>query len=434
MTRIDDRLAAPYRAVRPIASPADGPWPGMLTSLPSGERAVLVDADVLGSEWRGWDAAPDGHVLGALDVVRTQGGHEVVLPVCPETLEAFLVRRHASTVPIGAGEAVTVGVSLLRGCAEALVDPDTTGTWWLTEAGRPVIATDASSPPILDGTLALLDVLGQSAPHRGAWADAASALSAVRLSAAELDRAELGLFSIASPVALDMSPAPTRPAGAPIVRVDRDAVIDDEPRGGLMSTLARHVDADLADLVSRATTSVWRRSRTPQTPRAQARRAPLLVGAAVAAGVLGVGLMWPGGAGSVATAEGGTSSRSASPTAVPTTAASPTSAPESDETDAAPGSDEKLEVVATELLHRLDACDDDSDCGEAVALDGGRSSVHPVEVPAERRAVVLLDDFGGVAVLRVDDVDEKVPSQLIVIARRDGEWLLRDVNDAVQQP
>lgn len=444
MTRSDDSLTAPYRALRPIAVPGDGPWPGMLTCLPSGELRVLVDADLLGPEWGGWDAAPDGHVLAALDVVRRQDGHDAVVPVCPESLEAFLARRRASAAPLRAAEAVTIGVSLLRGCGEIVDRAGTAGAWWLTETGRPVFATDAAGPPILEGTRLLLDDLARAAPHPTAWAEADAALSAVRISAAELDRAELGLFAVAAPAPLDLARTPAaRPAEA-AGRLGSAATIEAEPPRGLWESLARHVDADLADAVSRATTSVWRRARAaPPTGR---RRAPLLTGAAVAVAVIGVGLTWPADPGDVATAGGDGSTRSvvapsasaespgvspSAATAVPAASPEAVTAP-SDGASGEAAADEDLVRVAVTLLAGLDECGEDAECRARIVMDAGATPA--VGIPAERRQIALLDDFGGVAVLRVDDTSGETPSQLIVIARRDGEWLLRDVHDATQQP
>lgn len=434
VTRPDDSLTSPYRAVRPVTAPGDGPWPGMLTSLPSGECGVFVEAQLLGPEWGGWDAASDGHVLAALDVVRVQGGHEVVLPVCPESVDAFVRRRQGSGAHLTRGEAVTIGVSLIRGCAEALAHDHRVGAWWLTEAGRPVFATDASPLPLLEGTLGLLDALSRAVPHPTAWADAASALSMPRVSAAELDRAEVGLFSLADPVMLDLRPSPAfgvEPTG----RADAPEIAEREQPRRLWESLARHVDADLADLVSRSTTAVWRRARRREgTPR----RAPLIVGATVAAAVVGVGLMWPGDEGSVAAPEASPTRAAASATpaagAPSERASSEPAAPSTETPDAAPATAEDLERVAARLSERLDDCGDDEDCRGRIARDGATSRLQTLEIAADRRSFALLDDFGDIAVLRVDDKTKQSPSQLVVIARRDGEWLLRDVHDATQQP
>ena len=62
------------------------------------------------------------------------------------------------------------------------------------------------------------------------------------------------------------------------------------------------------------------------------------------------------------------------------------------------------------------------------------TSVPPgaVDLDASVRDVEVLDDFGGVAVLRVSGPE--TPDQVVVIARRDDSWLLRDVHDVAQQP
>lgn len=438
MTRTDDSLTSPYRAVRPIATPGDGPWPGMLTCLSTGELRVHVDADLFNPAWRGWGAAPDGHVLAALDVVRRNGGHDVVLPVCFESLDAYLSRRRASPVPLSPGEAVTVGVSLLRGCAELLDGRPVTGAWWLLETGRPVFATDAAPTPVVDGTLALLDDLAQVAPHATAWTDAMAAVSAVRVSAAELDRAEVALFAIGRATPLDLTPGGSRGADTThLATVTRTAPLADEPeehrRRGIWESLASHVDADLADAVSRAATSVWRRSRAAPKGR---RRAPMLVGAGVAAVVVGVGLMWPSENGDVATAgsEAPSTAVSDSPTAspLPSDLASPREPASADADDQR--ADDELDSVASALLERLDACGANDECRGGLVMDAASWPRATELIPAERRRVVLLDDFGGVAVLRLDDAAGELTSQLIVIARQDGEWLLRDVHDVAQQP
>lgn len=432
VSRIDHTLTSPFRAVRAIVA-AEGPWPGMLTCLPSGERRLFVDAAALGPDWGGWDAAIGGHVLGAIDVARRQGGHDVLLAVCPERLETFVLRRQASARPLTPGEAVTIGVSVLRGSGELAGRRDGSGCWWLDETGKPVFATGAAGPTLLEGALALLDTLARAAPHPTAWTDAASALSAVRLSAAELDRAEQELFGVADPVALDLSVASARAVGAPPGRMASDPAAE-EPRRPLWESLARHVDADVADLVSRVTTSLWRRARAEPKKR---RRTPLIVAAGAAAAVLSVGLMWPAGADGGALSEDGTPTITQTPSApgVPDGATAPAHTPDgatATAADEAEGAESDLAAITRDLLHRWESCDDD-DCRAGFTMSGS-ATVQDVDVPPERRAIVLLDDFGGVAVLRVDDEAATRPSQLIVIAQQDGEWLLRDIHDAAQQP
>lgn len=443
MSPADDHLTAPYRSVRPIAAPGDGPWPGMLSCLPSGELRVHVDAARFDDEWRGWDAAPDGHVLGALDVVRRHGGHDVALPVCSEPLDAYLARRRSSPTPLSPGEAVTIGVSLLRACGEIVDGRPVSGAWWLLETGRPVFATDAAPAPFLDVTLALLEELARVAPHPTAWSEAVAAAAAVRVSSAELDRAESGLFDTGPATALDLRPAGVRGSAAlttGLIRPASSAGEEPEPRPrGIWESLARHVDADLADAISRATTSVWRRARAAPGRR---RRAPLLVAAGAAVAVVGVGLMWPGeDGGSARAGNGPLPSSSSSPTSPPPPSSVSSASSDRDATptpaegDAeSPSGPEELEAVTDDLLDRLDACGADDSCREETLMDPAAWRPTSGVVPAGRREIELLDDFGGVAVLRLDDGAGEHPSQLIVIARQNGEWLLRDVHDVTQQP
>jgi len=58
----------------------------------------------------------------------------------------------------------------------------------------------------------------------------------------------------------------------------------------------------------------------------------------------------------------------------------------------------------------------------------------PSGVVAEPRArtVTLLDEYGGVAVFRVEADDR--PAQILVLVSDDGKWLVRDVYDVADQP
>lgn len=409
----------------------------MLTWLATDERVVMVDAALLGEDWRGWDASPDGHVLAPLDVARRADGHDVALPVCTERVADLVSLRRAGGGRLADGEAVTVGVSLLRGCAELLDHPDASGEWWLTETGRPVFAADASPGGLVEGTAALLSELGAASPDGAAWTDAVAAITAARPSRDDIERAEHGLFRLAEPLPLTTSASPPRMA-RDLARLDRPAAVSAEPADdpGLWHALARHVDSDLADVVSRVTTSVWRRLRA----RDGSRRTPWLVGGAAAAAVLAIGLMWPSGGIGAATADsaeptpGASESRADQHASTPAPTG-PSGGVESEAADDSEGADADPASVAAKLLDRRLACDAEVACLRDVMIEPSASvSPGPIDLPRDQRAIVLLDDFGGVAVLRVDAVDADQDSQLVVIARIDDEWLLRDVHDTAQQP
>ena len=398
----------------------------MLTWLASGERRVLVDAAVLGPTWGGWLAASDGHVLGPLDIVRRANGHDVALPVCTMRAEDHLADRRERRVPLTAGEAVTLGVSVLRGCAEILSRPETTGEWWLTEDGRPLLATDASAAPAGAASAALLGVLAEAAPG-SAWQTALDALSHPRLSSIELARAEDALFRLAAPQPLAM--AVTGPRSARDLTNLGPALLSsgnpERTRPALWSSLARHVDADLADVVSRATTAVWRRTRMPRT-----RRTPWLIGVGAASVVLVAGLLWPVPGEGTATAGAPVHSSAPAIAAMPTSDAEPASTDPNEQ----PATTD-LVAIAQTLLDRRIGCDGEASCRADLQLDPATPvGSGAIDRTRAERAVTLLDDYGGVAVLRVDAVDGAGTGQLMVLARRSDEWLLRDVHDIAQQP
>ncbi|WP_127818615.1 hypothetical protein, partial [Microbacterium sp. CPCC 204701] len=294
MMRDENPLRSPFREIRAVRERADGPWPGLLVRTASGVVGVLVDAQVLGQHWKGWDAAPSGHVLAPIDLARTAaGGHDVLLPVCAERLEDF-VRRRGARSALPPGEAVTLGVSVLRGCAQILGTPPVTGDWWLDDSGRPVLATDASPQSAVAAAAAVLGVAVVDPVLQQAWDTAVRALGAGRVTSRDLIDVEELLFAAAEPEPLSTISLSPRPAVdvAPDLRATALQVHHAAPRP-LWQSLIGSVDADLADTVSRATTAVWRRMRTPT----RSRRAPLLVGGAVAASVLVGGALWPSAGG-----------------------------------------------------------------------------------------------------------------------------------------
>ncbi|NLP85485.1 hypothetical protein HF576_16705 [Microbacterium sp. CFH 90308] len=431
----EDPLSSPYRTVRAVRAPEDGPWPGRLVRTAEGETRVLVDAAVFASAWSGWDAAPGGHVLSPLDVVRRVDGHDVVLPVCTEPLEVFL-RRRASRMPLRPGEAVTLAVSVLRGCAELAANLDTKGEWWLDDAGRPVLAPDLSARRALDAAAEALGSLVVDPPLDRAWDDARRAIGAERVALGDLLEAEDALFAAAAPEPLTTVTLSPRSA-AETTQLSRDRIevpAQERPRP-TWQMLVGHVDADLADTVSRVTTGLWRRARGPQRPR---RRAPWILGGAVAAAVLAGGTLWPAAGGEITATDGETQSGPSRPDSSGSTAVEGMPVPSASTTPSDPAVEVEppdLAMVASALLDERTACGGELECLVTVLADpstpfGGGA----IDLPSSARVVTLLDDFGDVAVLRVDAGDGSQPAQLTVLVRQDEKWLLRDVHDVAQQP
>lgn len=421
-----ERLLSPYRAVRRVGAGIEGPWPGLGVALQDGGRGLLVDAEILGSTWPGWAARDDGHLLSPLDVVRRPDGHDALLPVC-RRLDRMLSDRVSAGERLPAGEAVTLAVSLLRGLREAGDHARLSGSWWVDAGGRPVLAIGdgAGEADARTATRRCLELSGAS-PADPVWAPVFADLDRSRSSAREIRAVEDGLFAMAEPQPLSHPGTAPRPMTS--VRPERDTagIVEDAPPR-MLASWARFLDADLADLFSRWTTEVWRRTRLPQ----RSRRLPVVLAGVTGAGVLAAGLLWP--------AAGAATSGDA-PAATTDTVASdaPAGAPQesapvtSPTPDGASGAADMPSTADSLIQSRL-TCAGDPSCLSGVVLDP--LTVFPsgaVDAPSTERRITLLDDLGGVAVLRLD-VDGHAP-QLVVLALRDGKWLLRDVHDVPQQP
>ncbi len=414
------------RVIRQLNGAGDAPWPGTLVQVPSGETRLLVAATALGDDWAGWAAAPDGHVLAPLDVHRRADGHDVLLPVCLERLDDVIARREASGAALTDGERLTVAVSALRGLAElaALRAGGATGEWWITDDARPVFAVRAASDSAADVTAALLRSLAVGSAQLGEELDSAARLtSEAQRIVRELPRLEERLFARAAAEPLATTAFAPRRAWAH--SVNSAEIPPDDARVGLWVGLARHVDVDVADLVSRATTGVWRRLRS--RPAAGRRKGPWLLATGLIAAIVGGAVLLPPAVGEGAP----TPAASASPTSHPADEA-PSAAPAAEAPSAAPAVPDDLVAVASGLLDARRACEADAACLAGVMEDAARPvPAGPVDLPAEERSVALLDAFGGAAVLRVDSDSA---TQFVVIVRHDERWLLRDVHGVTEQP
>ncbi len=423
-------LPVGVRVIRQVAPP-ESPWPGSLVRTADGASGLLVDAGIL-DDWEGWDAAPGGHILGPLDVLRRADGHDLLLPVCTEPVDALLTRRGAA-LPLNDGEAVTLAVSVLRGVAEIAQreTPDgARGRWWLTDDGRPVFVDDHDAGSGADAAAVdLIERLAAAAgPHlAGALRDAAAAMRDPQRLIRELDDVEGRLFDVAAAEPIATAPlATTRRRQVAAGAETSDGVEAEEPRHW-WGAMAASVDSDLADAFSQATTGLWRRLRRPK--RLGRRRVWVLAGS-LGASVIAIGLLWPTPPGT-AVADPNVSASpvsAASPQPDGTAARVPTSEP-------SPGT-EDLAAVTNALLDQRTAClaSGDDRCLAGVVEDPARQiPTGAVDAAASERTVTLLDEFGGMAVLRAEST-ATTAAQLVVIVQADGHWLLRDVHEVAPQP
>lgn len=399
-----DALAAPAR-LRSVV-PGEHPYPGVVVA--GDPPRVWVDADDF-RDGPAWRADPDGHVLGPLEVARTPTDHAVVLPLCTERLREAVVRR----APLSRGEVVTVAVSLLRGAVEADDLGASRGEWWVTDAGRPVLALTGETlwRPASGELFALLgqeqdtDVAEVLERCRDAVADP-------RHLARDAAACEDALFALAEPAALGTRLTPVRARD-----VARAAPASEQPPPRVVELVARWLDAGLPDRLRAALPRKAPAAREPGAAATRRRRAPWLLGVGLAGVIVMAGLLWPDDAPS-----------GAEPPADP----SPSAPSVSVSPSAPPGTPEE---ERSQLLDELARCVA-SPCGDADPREDPRRAIPAgiaSDLGAERR-ITLLDEYGGVSVLRVESGTGDVPPQIAVIVRDDEKWLVRDVYDVADQP
>lgn len=190
------------------------------------------------------------------------------------------------------------------------------------------------------------------------------------------------------------------------------------------------------------------------------RRAPLLIAAAVGGAVLLGGLLWPEPDSRAAEAVAptpaatvrtdGAASPGADPesagavseaTTAPSDGAAPPAAPSA---QTAPSSDGDLEAAARQIVRALSACASGA-TGADVACAALRED--PAAAPpaglvatAPDAQITLVDEYGGVAVFRVEPPEgtgnqaDGSAAQILVLVSVDGKWLIRDVYDVADQP
>ena len=400
-----------------------------------------------------WRADPHGHLLAPVDAGSGPSGRGILVVHCPERLRSWLDRRGT----VSESEAVTVAISILRGAGEADACGAERGSWWLTSAGRPLLAL-AEGAPWREETGALLADLGRGAGPALAHAVGLTRdiISDPRRLRRDAHAAEAALFAVTDPEPLITTPVITTPVGAhaaPAVRaraVPRvaDAAAADHPvAAAIHAAVRRHVDGAWADRLMGA----WRQHAPARPDRGAAgaegtsRRRVVLAGVAVAAVVLVVGLWAPWEPVTPSSADAGdgastaprrSASRSPAPPSSAVRSATPHHPARATQTPAAKATASEAEAAA--LIDELASCASRG-CPASLVEDTARELPPGVATREEgERNVTVIDDYGGVAVLRVAPAppraDARMPDQIVVIVRTNDEWLVRDVYDVADQP
>ena len=485
-------LPAAHRVVR-VLDADEGPFEGALVT--SGDAvAVRVDASALGG-WIGWRYSGAEHVAAPIDVIRRGGGHDVLLPWCTDQALGLLIRRSATGAVLKPGECCTLVISLLRGLDEIGdgAEGTRTGAWWVTDGGRPMFVFGAGVDA-REGAAQIVRRLGEDSTDKVLT----RALSVIekglekaatqpRIPRRLLDVWEQELLSVAAPQPLDRgSHAPERArevarvitAHQPVLSRNGQRLRADRRRRsrGIATTAVTLADAAKESFrvaYARIAAGVpGRRGRRTgeagdQGTRSHSRRRPFIVAAAVAVVVLAAGLLWPDGGepGEAADAGGRRAAESASapsggePSATPVSedagaheeSEGSTEKGTADETRAGGDPDRSSSsggadpvAAAAALLTTITTCRARADvaCPEAVA--SGSDGVVKELGAAEGTAVELVDEYGDVAVVRLDvghgdeeagEVNSREPAHMmVVLIRTEEKWLVRDVYDVADQP
>lgn len=413
-------------------------------------QRVSVDADDLDDAL--WRFAGAEHIAGVRDVVRTRNGQAALLPWCADALDVVLARRSSAEHPLVAGEVVTLVGSLLRGIIE-VAGGEVRGTWWLDDETRPLFVP-GEGMSCASASIEIIERIRDDCTDRALGrllqriAEVAADHRVVQRS---LDAWERELTELAAPRPIDAAvytPELVRELPVHRARLPQDAQRLQERRSlrergeGLRLRVSERLGA-LRENLRRGRTGV-RRARTTDGERTPRRRR-LLVGAAAAGVVLIGGLMWPTGGDQPK----GTDAAAVEPTAAEsaarpgTASASPAAKAKADEktpggpgpgSDAASGAG-SIEDITAALLHRIDVCrtEEDSACTAAIVPGAGDDVQGRLAADEGRRDLSLIEDYGDIAVVRIDLADEQ-GEQMVVIARQNDEWLVRDVYDVADQP
>ncbi|MFG6445606.1 hypothetical protein ACFXQA_10080 [Microbacterium sp. P07] len=407
---------AVYEPLDPV-EPPDSPLPGMFARAPDGRKVLLVDRTAV-VDWPGWGAEGEPHLLAPIDVVRRADGHDVVVPALTERVDAFLVRRADAAAPLSNGEAITLAVSVVRGLAPSLARAgEIEGEWWLAEDGRPLLVEGVGDVSTGVASAEIIAGIGEAFPRSrlgAALRDLADASLHPGFTSAAAEWEER-LFGCADP-----EPLVTQVFGPLRARrlAHETKATDEPPPRSLWQRLAFHADADLAAAASDALTVVLHRVRRSRSPRR-----PLQVASGIAGVIVVAGLLWPTGSDdAVPTAAVATGVPTHSATAEPATTAAPISA-----------SPDDLAAVTAELLDRRNACTDTA-CLAGVLEDPANDLPHgAIDEAGDRRSVSLLDDLGGLVVVRVDSL-QGLPMQIVTVVETEDGWRIRDVHDVTDAP
>jgi len=330
-------------------------------------------------------------------------------PVLAERFDDYLERRARSTLPLTPGEAVTAAVGLLRGCRGSTATREGK-TWWLTATGCPVAVDDPDGHDAIAATaesLAQLATIADDPPTRDIVGRARE--SVLTRPPRDWDAVERRLFAHATPLPLVLGPLFPAADTTPTPRtVERESAV---------GRVLELVDADLSEATRSALDDLRRRWRDSRVLRLSS------VGMGLAAiAVVGISLI-PDDRGT-ATVPPVETVADPAPTSSTPWLSDP---PPVDERR--PLSDD-VERIARSLFTEIAACRGDETCASTHEED---SAFHrePLMADAAAGLITVVDDFGGVSVVRVETDGT---TQYVTLVRQNERWLVRAVRTVANQP
>lgn len=342
-----------------------------------------------------------------------------------DNVEGYLHRRRRSALPLTPGEAATIAIGVVRGCADSAMRT-TGGRWRLTAEGRPVLVPGPGADDVLAATARILDDLVSLVPAdvRPGFARLRDAVLTDPPRAWEIGERRLLAVVEPQPVVL-----------GPLTPIEKDTSAPQRsPQDG-------SVDAVASPILDRAR-RVW--SRVP------ARRGTVLT-------AVGVGGLVVVGALSIPAGTSASSSDTPVPTPVPSrssqtamvpstdaasadpkapppprtdpSASAPSAEPPTAPSDEAAPAPDDIRAAAFSVLEALTACGDD-ECVAALHEDPSDPD-EPAPIDPAGANLDVIDDFGGLAVVRLS-AGERL--QYVTLVRDEDRWLVRSVRDVADQP
>lgn len=322
------------------------------------------------------------------------------------TVVGYLDRRRRSALVLTAGEAATLAIGVLRGCGAA-PSRAARAQWHLTAEGRPVLVDDPDGDDLLSATVAVLDQLA-----RLVHADVQPGFIRLRdgvLTAPPRtwDALEARLLAVVEPQPVVLGPLTP-------VRTDAPQAPGQRP-----------TDADATTLLDGV--------RAAMGQRRMQRIAVVCGTVATAVAVVGFTVTTPqsdSASSTSATSPAPTAVQSSPPASDATPSLSPSPAPGAESpAPPSPSSEPDVRVAASTVLQSLADCTDEA-CASSFR-EHPSNAIEPAPLDPRESELDVIDDFGGLAVVRLTRSDRR---QYVTLIREKDRWLVRSVEDVADQP